>query len=303
MANITTMVNPLNGIKNNIYDKVIQASSVEFGNRWRTVCECNTTSTGAPIITNPYVNGTKGVWRPVRNYVHLTGRNQNDYDNNTNLRKDGLFTSYTPYYKLNTNGKWGMDPQNWTYASEITEFNPLGQELENVDALGRYSAATFGFNQTMATSVGANTQYKEIGFDSFEDYNLSTCADKHFKFGTTNDNTTSHTGRNSVKISGIGTNTIITMQKQISEPCNKEKMCNGFIKFVSSTGGIYTYTIQNGIGPYNLDAQVVSGSGNIQPSSNGFIVTPSGNNYSVKITVIDENGCTYTKLITYPFNN
>jgi hypothetical protein len=300
MANITTMVNPLNGIKNNIYDKVIQASAVEFGNRWRTVCECNTTTTGAPLITNPYVNGTKGMWRPVRNYVHLTGRNQNDYDNNTNLRKDGLFTSYTPYYKLNTNGKWGMDPQNWTYASEITEFNPFGQELENVDALGRYSAATFGFNQTMATSVGANSQYKELGFDSFEDYNLSTCADKHFKFGITTDNSTSHTGRNSIKVLA---NTMVTMEKQIGEQCDKVKMCNGYIKLISSSGGLYTYTIQNGTGPYNLDAQVVSGSGNIQPSGNGFTISPSGNNYIVKITVIDESGCTYTKLIKYPYNN
>ncbi len=304
MANITTMVNPLNGIKNNIYDKVIQASAVEFGNRWRTVCECNTTTTGAPLITNPYVNGTKGMWRPVRNYVHLTGRNQNDYDNNTNLRKDGLFTSYTPYYKLNTNGKWGMDSQNWTYASEITEFNPFGQELENVDALGRFSAATFGFNQTMATSVGANAQYKELGFDSFEDYNLSSCADKHFKFGITTDNTTSHTGRNSVKIlATTATNSIITMEKQIGEQCDKVKMCNGYIKLSSSSHGLYTYIIQNGAGPYNLDAQVLSGSGNIQPSGNGFTVSPSGNNYTVKITVIDENGCTYTKLIKYPYNN
>jgi hypothetical protein len=300
MANITTMVNPLNGIKNNIYDKVIQASSVEFGNRWRTVCECNTTSNGAPVITNPYVNGTKGVWRPVRNYVHLTGRNQNDYNNNTNIRKDGLFTSYTPFYKLNTNGKWGMDPQNWTYASEITEFNPFGQELENVDALGRYSAATFGFNQTMATSVGANTQYKELGFDSFEDHNLSSCADRHFKFGTTTDATTSHTGRNSLKVVA---NSTVTLQKQIGEQCEKERTCRGYIKFVSSLNGIYNYTIQNGTGPYNLDAIVVSGSGSVQPSGNGFSVMPVGNNYSVKITVMDENGCTYTRLIKFPYNN
>jgi hypothetical protein len=300
MANITTMVNPLNGIKTNIYDKVIQASSVEFGNRWRTRCECNTTSGGAPITTNAFVNGTKGTWRPVRNYLHLTGRSQNDYNNNTNLRNDGLYTSYTPFYKLNANGKWGMDPQNWTYASEITEFNPYGQELENIDALGRYSAATFGFNQTMATSVGANTQYKELGFDSFEDYNLSTCADKHFKFGTATDNTRSHTGRNSIRLVA---NTTLSMEKQIGEQCNKEKTCPGSINYVSVSHGIYTYAIQNGTGPYNIDAVVVSGTGSVQPTANGFIVAPVGNNYTVKVTVMDENGCTYTKLIKYPYNN
>lgn len=299
MANITTMVNPLNGIKTNIYDRVIQASSVEFGNRWRMYCNCNSTA-GTLDNTNPYANGTKGSWRPVRSYLHLTGRTQENYDNNTNLRTDGMFTSYSPYYKLNTNGKWSVDAQNWTYTSEVTEFNTFGQELENVDALGRYSAATYGFNQTMATSVGANTKLKELGFDSFEDYGLASCADKHFKFSGTVPTTTvtSHTGQYSVKV--LATHTL-SLGKQIGAACDRAKTCPGTIIYSPNN----RYEIQGGTGPYNIDVDVISGSGSIQasPDGMGFTVANPQNGFTARVTIIDDNGCTYVKLIQSPYTN
>src|SRR5690606_11617586 len=159
------------------------------------------------------------IFKPKTSYLHLTNRTQDNYDGNTNIRKDGIMTSYTPFYRLNYGKKWEVDKKDWTYTSEVTEFNPFGQELENRDALGRFSAATFGFNQTMATAVAANAQYKEVGYDGFEDYGFSVCADNHFKFNpnTINiDNNEAHTGFRSVKVTG---GTTISLNKQL-DSCN-----------------------------------------------------------------------------------
>ncbi|HRE98485.1 MAG TPA: hypothetical protein PK637_17100, partial [Flavobacteriales bacterium] len=120
-------------------------------------------------------------WKPLRSWTHLAGRTQSTYNNNTNIRRDGIFTSYTPFYKFTPNG-WRMDNFNWTYVSEVTEFNPFGSEIENKDALGRYSASQLGYRQTQPIAVAANAKYAEIGFDGFEDYGFSPCADAHFKF-------------------------------------------------------------------------------------------------------------------------
>lgn len=299
MASITTMVNPLNGIQSNIYERVIQASAVEFGNRWRAYCGCNTVG-GAITNTNPYSNGTKGSWRPVKNYLYLTGRTQSNYDNNTNLRTDGVFTSYSPYYKLNNNGKWSTDAQNWTYTNQSTEFNTFGQELENVDALGRYSAANFGFNQTVATAVSANSKLKELGYDSFEDYGLSACADKHFKFGGTVGTSTvaAHTGQYSVKVAATHT---LSMNRQITV-CDRAQTCPGSIVYSATNS---RYEIQNGTGPYNFDVDVITGSGDIQLSADGkgFTVQSPANGFTARVTITDNNGCTYVKLVQSPYTN
>lgn len=203
MASITSRENPLNGLYSNAYDAVLQASAIEYDDGWRTYCNCFENNPDIASTTNPFVLGIKGNWRPITSFLHLADRDQSDNNNNTNIREDGVFTSYTPFYR-NANGKWEIDRKDWTYTAEVTEFNPFGQELENQDALGRYSAATFGFNQTLATAVGANTRFHELGFDSFEDYAFSDCADNHFRFKDYQSNvisTDAHTGYNSIRVS------------------------------------------------------------------------------------------------------
>ena len=67
----------------------------------------------------------------------------------------------------------------------------------------------FFFNDTATTEIYTLSlhdalpisQYREIGFDSFEEYN---CADDHFSFelngNSSIDNQNSHTGRKSIRI-------------------------------------------------------------------------------------------------------
>jgi hypothetical protein len=169
----------------------------------------------------PFITGEKGNYRPLRSFVYLTERTQSDYNRSTNIRKDGFFTSFLPFWKQNGGRDW-ITPykDSWTFASEVTLFSPYGFEMENKDALDRYTSATYGYNNALPTGVAANSQYKEMGFTGFEDVFMNTCKKEHFgfDFDTYEQNFTdlhSHTGTYSIQVSR---NNKITMEKVIL-PC------------------------------------------------------------------------------------
>jgi hypothetical protein len=213
-----------------------------------------------------------------------------------------MFASYSPFYK-NFGGKWGINPQGWTFASQVTEFNPYSQELENRDALNRYSSATFGFNQTMATAVGSNSKYSELAYDSFEDYSLLSCSDKHFKIPLIPGNsfvvnTTAHTGRNSIKVMSS-----VELKKTLVSSCGGfEEGCDISIKYVTANA---RYEIFNGTPPYTFDYQVLSGTGFVSVSNDGLgfkVLNPVGG-FKANLKITDKTGCTITKLLKAPYNN
>ena len=296
----TFVVDPLANFQENIFENVVQASAIEYDDQWRIFCDCNGTS--AVNSTNPYVMGTKGNYKPVRSHTHLTGRTQSDYNNNTNIRKDGVMESYTPFYQLNGAGNWEINRANWTYTSEITEFNPYGQELENKDALGRHSSAQFGFNQTLPKAVAANSKYSDMGFTSFEDEGFSDCADNHFKFFAVDlvDNQ-SHTGRNSVRVTS---QTPAILEKDIDDCPDLE--CELSLNIVD-----YPVTNQNGC---KLDVSAIAGSnsqfsydvisGNPTFSllNDGLSVQVFFENFSAIITVTDETGTCEKAVHVYSTN-
>ena len=77
--------------------------------------------------------------------------------------------------QLNANGPW-------TFASEVTQYSPFGAELENKDALERYSSAQYGYNYTLPVAVTSNSKYRYMGVDNFEDYNYYNTEEGHFNF-------------------------------------------------------------------------------------------------------------------------
>lgn len=221
MASITALENPLTGLTTEIYPKVLNAGAIEFSENWRTYCDCfsgrgkgdeeDTISEGEgggdhshdlyPSI-NPYITGTKGNWRPVRSLTYLTERTQTHFNNNTDIRRDGVFSSFSPYYYIRY-GDWRIDPSNWTFVSKVTEFSPNGMTLETQDALGRFSSSLFGFNNTLTTAVTANAQLRQIAEGSFEDLDYSNCMDqgvfsKSYQDDISRDE--SHTGRSSIHV-------------------------------------------------------------------------------------------------------
>lgn len=293
MASLTLLSNPLDNLKGNIFNKVLQAEAIEYSNSWRTFCDCFTKNTTV-FTTNPYVLGTKGMFKKQKSHLHLTGRIQSNYDNNTNIRKDGVFTSFTPFYRLNAS-KWEIDDRNWTFTSEVTEFSPFGSELENRDALGRYSSAIYGYNQTLSTAVAANSRYSDAATDNFEDYDFSDCADNHFKFNKaliTIDKNQYHTGSRSIKVSS-GTPAIVT--KQLVR-CDTVFCDLQLASFYESMNQRWKYTITGGAAPLTFDWTFSGRDLSVTIGDTGDFIyvsaPPSGASpVEMTLTVIDSNQC------------
>jgi hypothetical protein len=176
---------------------------------------------------NPYVHNLRGVFRPLRNQLFLGERTQtltamgsvNDAnENHLNSRTDGHFSSFDPYWEYDSgDGIWEPDTTAaplWTWASEVTEHLPYSPQVENRDALYRYSAELVGYNHSLPIAVGNNTSYQQIGFDGFEDYDyLGDCVPKHFDDNLDTDDLTedeAHTGRFSYAIQASSDYTITT---------------------------------------------------------------------------------------------
>lgn len=186
------------------FDDVINASAVQYSDFWASDCKNCTAEFGfTSDVVNPYRNGILGNWRAYKSYAYRTQREQND-----NIRKDGTYADFNAFDWRNP----ASSHPNWILASTVTMYSPFGFELENRDPLGNYSSATYEYNSSLATMVGSNARYREIGSDGFEDYQmLSACLQTpanlvnydHWGFGNympklkTNEH---HTGRYSLEL-------------------------------------------------------------------------------------------------------
>lgn len=214
IMNVTLMHNPLLNVTNNqpltnlgthflttanwSDYRIINAGAVDYSDNWPAMCECGASGLSA----NPYFTNSKGVWRTKSSRTYRNGRN---YQASTTSRQEGFYVAFSPFYKLSPGGNWVKNPTQWTFVSEVSKYSSYGFELENKDALNRYSASQYGYNNKFPIAVGSNTKYSEIGFDGFEDYDFNGCAqNSHFSFkdlvGGTKQTSTSHTGTSSIKV-------------------------------------------------------------------------------------------------------
>ena len=195
--------------------KIINAGAVDYSDNWPAGCEGGVQPlTG---ISNPYRTNSRGVWRTKSSRTYLTGRNSQAV---VSPRHEGFFNDFIPMYKLSKAGGWYKDMTNWTYVTEVTKYSPFGMELENKDAIKRYSSAQYGYSNKFPIAVGANTRYRQIGFDGFEDYGFNTpTTTYHFGYYGVSvgarSNVTSHTGKYSYM---IPSNQRATMNKPIICP-------------------------------------------------------------------------------------
>ncbi|NHF58987.1 hypothetical protein FK220_006530 [Flavobacteriaceae bacterium TP-CH-4] len=230
--NNTSFVQPVTASTDNNL-RIVNASAVEYDDFWNCQCEndlpflprsveSSADLADTPIEDfgfNPYLVNAKGEWRAKKSYAYLTERIPvtNIGTNKVNTRKEGYFKEYTPFYNL-ISGAWERNvsdteidnEQQWTFASEVTQYSPYGAELENRDALDRYSSAQYGYSYTLPTAVASNSAYQDMGSDNFEDYGYGDINSLygHFNFqetvdGDAGDNAfisdvRSHTGRNSL---------------------------------------------------------------------------------------------------------
>lgn len=206
--------------------KIINASAIEYRDFWLNPEEnpnvlrypsvyFTDPDTGDPIgdglikypnfyKTNPFLYNVKGDWRAVRSYAYLTNRSSE-----TTKRNSGFFEKFSPFYEYDSQAKkWTINRANWTYASEVTQYSPYGAELENKDALGRHSSAQYGYNYKLPMAVASNSEYRQMGYDGFEDRETEDVINSHFRFphvdlsipGVSLTEEEAHTGRYSVKV-------------------------------------------------------------------------------------------------------
>lgn len=179
------------------------------------------------VKVNPYVWNIKGNWRAEKSYAYLTGRNSSGLFNNP--RNEGFFTSFNPFYKLDRSTNipvWKIDDTNWTYASSVSQYSPYGAELENKDALERYSSAQYGYAYKLPMAVASNSKYQQMGYEGFEEKKTVTVK-KHFGFANDKlniDSNQSHTGKNSLKVAK-GTSSTMTRNLYSTIPTIEETKC------------------------------------------------------------------------------
>lgn len=246
-------------------NKIINASAIEYNNVWPAQCECGlpkmtfATINGKQQLTfeyekanntddfdiiekrsyNPYLFNVLGNWRAIKSYAYLTGRNKTA-DNDPTPRKTGFFNDFRSFYVYDSAAKtWKRtttDFLKWTFASEVSQYSAAGQEVENKDALNRYSSALYGYNNRFPTAVASNTMYRELAYDGFEDYPFAKCGEKsHFSYeGALQKNKVfvsdkeSHTGRKSIRLEPTSkvkiTKKVITCDAAVAPKPKKEVM-------------------------------------------------------------------------------
>ncbi|MBO6516568.1 MAG: hypothetical protein JJ975_08455 [Bacteroidia bacterium] len=118
---------------------------------------------------NPYYTGLRGNWRPFKSWTYVADRSYNAAK--ADPKNDGAFAMFNEFWKKVGNGfEKSTTDDNWVWTSEVTEYSPYGMELENMDPLGRYSAADYGFSQTLPIAVGSNMRHRQLWYEGFEEY-------------------------------------------------------------------------------------------------------------------------------------
>ncbi|NMH85962.1 hypothetical protein HHX25_00450 [Flavivirga sp. Y03] len=191
--------------------RIVNASAVGYDDFWNCQCENNlpfipNANVNEDVLANlaieeykfnPYLYNASGEWRAEKSYAYLTERTDVKEGASTvrkHTRKEGYFKEFIPFYALETDGtQWAVNSEvideqtpdeinYWTFASEVTQYSPYGAEIENKDALDRYSSAQYGYNFTLPTAVTSNSKYRYMGADNFEDYSFLNTRDGHFNF-------------------------------------------------------------------------------------------------------------------------
>lgn len=170
-------------------------------------------------VVNPYRFGILGNWRPDKNYVYYSerdNRRENDLAlASIDLRRDGVLTTFAPFWQFTASGIVSTtDTSQWAWTSGENFFTRKGYEMENYDALNRYNSGQYGYNEQLAVAATQNAKARESFFEGFEDYNYKTnscnylCKDTRVFDGFALSSDDSHTGLYSVSLTANQNKTV-----------------------------------------------------------------------------------------------
>ncbi|HEX7905253.1 MAG TPA: hypothetical protein VF487_15380 [Chitinophagaceae bacterium] len=229
-----------NVIVANSANKVINASAVEYKEKWqtdndvirklKTVFDPNLCMTIEEVDCNgylekkinPYRKGLLGNFRTYRSMVFYENRAEIHPLAPTNLKQNGFLSNFKLYWDFNSANNLVPDNTNtkWVWNSQITRVNAKGMELETKDALNIYTSAQYGYNKTTPVAIANNARYNEMFYEGFEDKDylesinkaaVNICTKKHIDFaGMTNSQIinssqpgfNAHSGNNVMEIAG-----------------------------------------------------------------------------------------------------
>lgn len=159
---------------------------------------------------NPYYVGIKGNWHAGTAYSYLTERTQYSLNPSfSDLRNTGFLVDFSPFWVPpgSAGAAWTTSSANWTFTEEATLVGTEGGVLESRNAIDIYSSAVYGYKRSVPVASVVNGRYQEVGFDGFEDYDLTPagCTDRHWQLQVKNgdietdiSDAESHSGKYSV---------------------------------------------------------------------------------------------------------
>jgi hypothetical protein len=164
---------------------------------------------GATI--NPYRWGVRGDWRPWRAHAFETRRTYASTGAGYvpgSMKTDGTYLGYDPFW-MYWDARWRpiyevtYTTSLWREASTSTLYSDDGVPLEEVDALGRYSAVVLSPDGSTVLAAATNSRQRQLATDDFEWYDLlhrrtaHSCSGLHFFFRAALDHASAeaaHTG-------------------------------------------------------------------------------------------------------------
>ncbi len=163
-------LNPLASIEEKVtvqsYRNVLSATASLFKDDW------STTINSIEGTANPFLSGNSGIFRPFKSYTYVGARkgyadmDANNTSENPRLYSDGILEN-VPEFTWDL-GNIEEYVSNWEWVNEVTRFSPDAYEIENVNRLGIYSSALYGYDNSLTIAVGGNAAEHELGVCDFE---------------------------------------------------------------------------------------------------------------------------------------
>jgi hypothetical protein len=176
---VTWNLNPLSNGNEITFgqDSILNSSAIEYYDDAVMYCD-----TCASIINrmgkNEFLSGVKGNFKPKKSWFYLDDRTPNNLVNDTtNIRKQGLFKTYSDFWDLpvNSSPNWTIANANWEWKEKVNLTDVDGQTIETEDRIGRKNANLLGYKNSLITAQAYNAAYGEVYFDGFEDYYCDYC--------------------------------------------------------------------------------------------------------------------------------
>ena len=271
---------------------------------------CNVAMGPVSATLNPFIYGFLGNWRNYQSYVYqqnrvyknIFGAGQNGID----VKNAGYINVFYTYWYYNPAlPGWAFNPNGGKYvaANTVTQYDQYGQQTENMDALGRYSAAKFDFNGELPSAVVSNSTKREIFAESFEDARFTpgtvsandSCSTRNF-FSPTSHNdlrtmiidTISHSGNYCALLPTEGV-TMSTLMYGRNQRIDSLLLLDSVMEYQTNVAlGIYPHGFEPSPNKkYIFDAWVKDGHPN--DNSVNLKLTVNGKNVPLKCRAVVEN--------------